>query len=190
MKASPLWACSAIAFQVSLRERVPAFVQDASLRLGVASFWAALAIEGRARQAWKDLQALQAGAGDAGHRAASMVEDLKDLLLQCDGSCVATPAWSLPDSDRMRGLGLGRVWAVHCPFCEGYHVHSPGEETRTPHCRAETSDERYLLVYAGALPHEHHDGFCRSAKTGLPKFLLSGPVASSAPEPEVQPLAA
>lgn len=171
MKARPLWACSAIAFEVSLRKSVPSFVQGASLRFGAASFWAALALEGRAVQAWRDLRSLTAdGGGTRSHASAGMIQALKELVARCDG-CTVASAWSLPNNDRMRGLGLGRVWAVLCPFCEDFHVHAPGEELRLPHCGSEQEDTRYLLEFCGTLPQHYQDRFCRSVKSGLPRLL-------------------
>jgi hypothetical protein len=191
MKARPLWACSAIALEVSLRKSVPSFVQGASLRFGAASFWAALALEGLAIRAWRDLRSLTTDAeGGQSHASANMMQALKDLLARCDGCCTVASAWSLPNNDRMRSLGLGCVWAVLCPFCEEFHTHSPGEELRMPHCGNEQDDTRYLPEFRGTLPQQYQERFCRSVKGGLPRLLQTWPEAGALDDTAEELLAA
>jgi hypothetical protein len=75
----------------------------------------------------------------------------------------------------MRGLGLGRMWAVLCPYCNEFHTHSPGEGGRTPHCCGERDRRSYILQFAGALPVEHRTRFYRSSRSGLPRLLHHWP---------------
>jgi hypothetical protein len=89
--------------------------------------------------------------------------------------CLSVQAWSLPDSPKMRGLGLGRMWAVLCPYCDEFHTHSPGEGRRTPHCCSERDKQHYILEFAGPLPVEHRTRFYRSSKSGLPRLLHRWP---------------
>jgi hypothetical protein len=78
----------------------------------------------------------------------------------------------------MRGLGLGHMWAVLCPYCDEFHTHSPGEGRRTPHCCSERDRQHYVLEFAGALPAEHRTRFYRSSKSGLPRLLHRWPEAN------------
>ena len=173
MKARPVWAFSAIAFDISRRDRVPCLIQRAFVRLGTASFWTALILEGRALEVWRELQYLRSGA-DAAAAAipAGVVDRMKSLLgARPSGECPVVPAWSLPENQKIRSLGLGRMWAVLCPFCEEFHTHSPGEARRIPHCCTDQDAGQYLLEHAGPLPLEHRARFCQSSKTWLPRLL-------------------
>ncbi len=124
------------------------------------------------------------------HAPANMIQSLKDLIAQCDGYCVVAPAWGLPNNDSMRGLGLGCVWAVLCPFCEEFHAHSPGEELRTPHCGTEQDGSQYLLEFRGPLPQQHQERFCRSVKNGLPRLLQTWAQAGTLDDAPAELLAA
>jgi hypothetical protein len=136
----------------------------------VVCFWTALALDRRAFEVWREQGAEKARAR---HRR---VEEVSRPRLGRSGEPqVAVPAWSLPDSSRMRGLGLGRMWAVLCPFCNEFHTHSPGEGGRTPHCCGERDRRSYVLQFAGALPVEHRTRFYRSSKSGLPRLLHHWP---------------
>ena len=90
----------------------------------------------------------------------------------------------------MRGLGLGRMWAVLCPFCDEFHTHSPEEGRRTPHCCAERDRRSYALEFAGALPVEYRTRFYRSSKSGLPRLLHRWPEAGAERSEPVELLAA
>jgi len=90
----------------------------------------------------------------------------------------------------MRGLGLGRMWAVLCPFCDEFHTHSPGEDSRTPHCCNERDRRSYVLEFAGALPVEYRTRFYRSSKAGLPRLLHRWPETGVERSEEVRLLAA
>ncbi len=101
------------------------------------------------------------------------------------------PAWSLPDIRKMRGLGLGYMWAVLCPYCREFHLHSPGEGRRYAHCCAHKDGSHYLVEFAGALPLEHHDRFCAWVRADLPR-MVHQPAAADVGHamPEVDALAA
>ncbi|MBO0766929.1 MAG: hypothetical protein J2P50_20380, partial [Hyphomicrobiaceae bacterium] len=145
-------------------------------------FWAALALERRAFEVWREQQAQRALA--TGRHGAEVlrrhVEHAKELLgrLGGEGLCVPVAAWSLPDSPKMRGLGLGHMWTVLCPYCDEFHTHSPGEGPRTPHCRGERDRQHYQLEFAGALPMEFRSRFYRSSKSCLPRLLHRWPETS------------
>jgi hypothetical protein len=178
MKARPLWAFSAMALHAARDDRVPCLVQGAVLRLGVTTFWLALALEGRARAAWQDLRSSGPAAGHARRflAPARMMDSLRELLERPgNGDCARVAAWSLPDDHKMRSLGLGRMWVVLCPYCEDFHVHSPGEVRRTPHCCAEGEARQYLLEHAGTLPLEHRARFHHASMAALPRLLERWP---------------
>jgi hypothetical protein len=171
MTAKPLWVISAVAFDMSRRAGVPTLFQGSLLRLGVASFWTALALEGRAKDVWRDLRTQ----GPDGAPRAPVLEQLKEILgLRADG-CMRVPAWSLPENQKARGLGLGRMWAVLCPFCDDFHVHSPGEELCVPHCADDWDSAEYQLAFDGELPIEHRERFYRSCSRSLPRLVLHAP---------------
>jgi hypothetical protein len=134
-------------------------------RFGVIWFWAALACEHRALEVWRELRAEKRKR----KREAAPVPKVKTA----DDPDV--PAWSLPDSPRMKGLGLGRVWAVMCPFCAEFHTHVPGEGRRSAYCGSEADPRTYRLHHAGELPRELREQFCSSVRQDLPRFLLEGP---------------
>ena len=173
MKARPVWAFSAIAFDISRRDRVPCLIQRAFVRLGTASFWTALTLEGRALEVWRELRFLRSGEDEPCPAVpAGVVERVRSLLgARASGMCPVVPAWSLPESHKIRSLGLGSMWAVLCPFCEEFHTHSPGEARRIPHCCPDQDAGQYLLEHAGPLPLEHRAGFCQSSRTWLPRLL-------------------
>jgi hypothetical protein len=122
--------------------------------------------------------------------ARSLLRRIGDVLIPWRRyDCLVVPAWSLPDSPKMRGLGLGRMWTVLCPYCDEFHSHSPGEGRRTPHCCSERDRQHYVLEFAGALPVEHRNRFYRSSKSGLPRLLHRWP-ENSAPHSQVAGLLA
>jgi hypothetical protein len=177
MRATIAWGWSAKAFEASRRESFPRPFREALVRTGVACFWAALILEWRAYDVWREqraqralLQPRRAGA------AQGWIDRIGKLLAWSSrGHCLTVPAWSLPDSPKMRGLGLGRMWAVLCPYCDEFHSHSPGEGRRTPHCCSERDRQYYILEFAGALPAEHRTRFYRSSRSDLPRLLHRWP---------------
>jgi hypothetical protein len=172
MTAKPLWVISAVAFDMSRRASVPPVFQGSLLRLGVASFWTALALEGRARDVWRDLRAL----GPDGGQRPPVLEQLKEILGLTAEVCTRVAAWSLPENQKARSLGLGRMWAVLCPFCDAFHVHSPGEELCVPHCTDDWDSAEYQLQFAGEMPLEHRERFYRSCCRSLPRLVQQVPV--------------
>lgn len=170
-----------MAFDASRDERFSPLLRRVFLEFGVAGFWTALIWEGRAFEVWRDLRAQSASTRHLSFGAirAGCVDRLKELLdRRARGQCPSVPAWSLPNSRKMRGLGLGRMWTVLCPFCHEFHTHSPGESCRTPHCCSDRDRNQYVLEFAGALPLEHHTRFYRSSKAGLPRLLHQWPETS------------
>jgi hypothetical protein len=153
------------------------------VRTGVVCFWAALAFERRALEVWREQRAQRAllKPRRAGvRRQPAWLERINKLIAWQSGRYdPAVPAWSLPDSPKMRGLGLGRMWAVLCPYCEEFHTHSPGEGRRTPHCCGERDKQHYVLEFSGPLPVEHRTRFYRSSKSGLPRLLHRWPEAGT-----------
>ena len=146
--------------------------------------------EGRALQAVRELRANQT---PRGLRLPSVwshcTQDLREALLKgSKWSLPLVPAWSLPDSRKMQRLGLGCMWAVLCPYCDEFHMHSPGEGQRSAHCCAHKDGSHYLLEFAGALPLEHHDRFCEWVKGDLPRLVHER--AGAEGEPCAPPLAA
>lgn len=191
MQATIAWTWSARAFEASRCERFPRPVRAALVRTGVVCFWAALTFECRALAVWREQRSQRALARQ--RRAVAgwiWIERLRELVGWSRGHGPAVPAWSLPDSPKMRGLGLGRMWAVLCPYCDEFHTHSPGEGQRTPHCCSERDRQHYVLQFAGALPVEHRNRFYRSSKSGLPRLLHRWPEASQQPSEAVGLLAA
>ena len=168
------WNYSATAFEASRNEYFPRLLRRLFFRIGIAWFWAALAHERRAFEVWCEVRAQNALARRRRRAAAwsHWVERAKELLKwRAKGHCLSVLAWSLPDSPKMRGLGLGCMWAVLCPFCREFHTHSPGEGRRTPHCCSNRDHGQYILEFAGALPVEYRTPFYRSSKAGLPRLL-------------------
>jgi hypothetical protein len=160
------------------------------VRAGVICFWTALALEHRAMAVWreqKDQRALL-GRRPAVKALPRWIERMKERLGWSSEPCMAVSAWSLPDSPRMRGLGLGRMWAVLCPFCHEFHTHSPGAESgRIPHCCGERDPRRYRLEFAGPIPVQHRTRFYRSSKSGLPRLLHHWPESLSQSSPKSLP---
>src|SRR5262249_10820971 len=111
MQGTIAWTWSARAFEASRYERFPRPLKHVLIRTGVVCFWAALAIECRAFEVWREQRAqralLQPSAAEIMQR---WLERARELLLtwRGRGHCLTIPAWSLPDSPKMRGLGLGR----------------------------------------------------------------------------------
>src|SRR5262245_11121003 len=178
MRAKTAWACCANAFEASRNPQFPRLLKQLLIRAGVAWFWIALALECRALEVWREQRAQRALVQRRRPLSAwrRRVERARELLgWRGRGYCLAVPAWSLPDSPKMRGLGLGHMWAVLCPFCEEFHTHSPGEGRRTPHCCSERDRQHYVLQFAGPLPVEYRTRFYRSSKSGLPRLLHRWP---------------
>jgi hypothetical protein len=178
MKGKTAWSWSARAFEVSCDHHVPRLLRQVCVRAGVVCFWTALALERRAFEVWCEQRA-QRAFSTGGHGVGALrrcLEHAKELAgWRGRGHCLPVSAWSLPDSPKMRGLGLGRMWAVLCPYCEEFHTHSPGEGRRTPHCCGERDRQHYVLEFAGALPLEYRTRFYRSSKSGLPRLLHRWP---------------
>ena len=181
MRGTIAWGWSAKAFEASRRERFPRPLRHVLVRTGVVCFWTALAMERRALEVWREQRAQRAllRPGRAAAAPRGWRERMGKLLAwRSRGHCLTVPAWSLPDSPKMRGLGLGRMWAVLCPYCDEFHTHSPGEGRRTPHCCSERDRQHYVLEFTGALPVEHRTRFYRSSKSGLPRLLHRWPDSS------------
>jgi|SRR5262245_51565555 hypothetical protein len=177
MRGKTAWACSTRAFEASQNPLFPRLVRHVCVRAGVVFFWTALALERRAFDVWREQRAQRARVV---HRQPPRAlkrcaERMRQRLGRNREPHVAVPAWSLPDSPKMRGLGLGRMWAVLCPFCSEFHTHSPGEGWRMPHCCGERDRRQYVLEFAGSLPVEHRTRFYRSSKSGLPRLLHRWP---------------
>jgi hypothetical protein len=172
MNGKTAWRFSAMAFDASRDERCPRVVGPLFFQFGVALFWVALAVEGRAHEAWRELKTQNAGVRRS--RLASVwancAQDLRDALLK-SRAYPAVTAWSLPDSRRMRQLGLGCMWAVLCPYCSEFHTHSPGEGRRTAHCCAHHEGRHYVVEFDGVLPLELQSRFYDSSKADLPRLV-------------------
>jgi hypothetical protein len=180
MQGTVAWIWSAKAFEASRREHSPRLLRYVLVRTGVVCFWTALALECRAIEVWREQRAQRALLRLCRTSALRRWVERTCQLLSWRGCnhCLTVPAWSLPDSPKMRGLGLGHMWAVLCPYCDEFHTHSPGEGRRTPHCCGERDRQHYALKFAGALPVEHRTRFYRSSKSGLPRLLHRWPEAS------------
>lgn len=178
MRGKTAWSCSAKAFEASRNEHLPQPLRHICIRIGVVCFWTALALERRAFDVWREQRAQKAllraqQPAPAGRQWRGRIQEVLDWGGRAQ--CVPVPAWSLPDSPKMRGLGLGRMWTVLCPYCHEFHTHSPGEGRRTPHCCSERDRRHYVLELAGALPVEYRTRFYRSKKSGLPRLLHRWP---------------
>ena len=148
------WGFCNLAFDASRDECFPDLMRGVFRRLGVAWYWAALALEGRAFDVWRELRAGPAAAAGTrdGFRAAHMlatacrkltgarqragarVRALLPVRSRCEEDVPSVAAWSLPDVARISNLGLGRVWVVVCPYCSEFHMHIPGEGQRAAPC--------------------------------------------------------
>ena len=178
MRGKTAWGFCNLAFEASRDECFPRLLRRVFFRFGVAWFWVALAREGRAREVWRDLRVQNAvpRSGGLGAVWGRCVGSLKQLFAsRASAHFPVVQAWSLSNEPRMRGLGLGRVWAVLCPFCDQFHTHLPGEGGRTPPCCADTAHRQYILLHAGVLPFEHRTRFCRSVRGDLPRLLQQWP---------------
>jgi hypothetical protein len=181
MRGKSAWSFSARAFEASRSERLPLLVRFICIRVGVVCFWTALALEGRAVEVWREqraqrLMVRRQRRAENWMACKERLVCLRDLLDWRNRSlCQPVLAWSLPDSPKMRGLGLGRMWTVLCPYCDEFHTHSPGEGRRTPHCCGEQDRRHYVLEFAGLLPVEYRTRFYRSSKSGLPRLLHRWP---------------
>ena len=170
-----------MAFDASRNERCARLLRPLFFQFGVTWFWVALALEGRAVEVWRELRVQNASAKRlklTGGLGGLCRRPAQTLLNGASGQSLEVPAWSLPESRKMRGLGLGRMWAVLCPYCQRFHMHSPGEGRRTPHCCADRDDNHYVLAFAGALPLQHHRRFYRTSKGDLPRLLDQWPEAA------------
>ena len=186
MKGKIAWVISARAFEASQNERFSAPLRKFLCRLGSFCFWTALALEGRALEVWREQRAERPVAPPWSLAVAwsSWCDRLNQVApWKAPEDVQPVAAWSLPDSRRIRGLGLGSMWAVHCPFCRDYHTHSPGEARCVPHCRSSRHGHGYQLEFAGPLPVEHRLRFYLSAKAGWPRLLHQWPHDRREPEP-------
>jgi hypothetical protein len=176
-RGKTVWACAARAFEASQNPLLPRLARSVCVRAGVVCFWTALALERRALQVWREQKSQRtlAGRRRASNALSRWAKRMRQRLGWSGELCVAVAAWSLPDSPKMRGLGLGRMWAVLCPFCDQFHTHSPGEGGRLPHCCGERDRRRYVLKFAGALPVRHRARFYRASKSGMPRLLHRWP---------------
>jgi hypothetical protein len=200
MIGKTVWSLSAKAFEASRNEGVPRLARTAFFRVGVASFWMALTLEGRAFEVWRELRAqkiatrrwsIASAGGYCVDLWASCLARLRQIVLRhARSECQLVPAWSLPDSRKIRGLGLGSMWAVLCPFCREFHTHSPGDGRRTPHCCSGKDRKHYVLEFAGDLPAAYRARFHRSSKAGLPRLLHQWTEAASEHSDAVELLAA
>lgn len=183
MNGKTAWRLSAKAFDASRHERCPRLLGPIIFQFGVGCFWMALAAEGRALEAWRELRAKSPGARGLGLSSVwgLCTEDLREALLRgSNWSLPLVPAWSLPEGRRMQRLGLGCMWAVLCPYCDEFHMHSPGEGRRIAHCCGHGEGKFYLLECAGELPAEHHDRFCEWVRSDLPRLVRERPVEAGA----------
>jgi len=181
MNGKIAWNYSARAFEASQNERLPRLLRRVLFRFGIAWFWTALALEGRALEVWRELRAQAAAARPRALALAwsHCVDRIKELIARRPkGQCQQVLAWSLPDSRQSRALGLGCMWAVLCPYCEDFHTHSPGEGRRTPHCCSDQDRDQYVLEFAGTLPIELRTPFYRSSQAGWPRLLRQWPEPS------------
>jgi hypothetical protein len=188
MNGRTAWSFSARAFEASRNEHHSRLLRPIFFQFGVTWFWVALALEGRAIEVWQELREQNASAKNLtpGGVWGNCVEGLRKAVERsCD-----VPAWSLPDSRKMRSLGLGRMWAVLCPYCHCFHLHSPGDGRRTPHCCVDKDNGHYVLTFAGALPLQHHRRFYRSSRADLPRILRQWPDAARDQDPAAELLAA
>jgi len=178
MNRMTAWSFSARAFEASRNERCARILRPFFFQFGVTWFWVALALEGRALEVWRDLR-MQDARSERLKLAgvwASCADSLRETLVTgASGQSRSVPAWSLPESRKMRSLGLGRMWAVLCPYCHRFHMHSPGEGRRAPHCCADKDNNFYVLTFAGALPLQHHRRFYRASRADLPRVLEQWP---------------
>jgi hypothetical protein len=185
MRGKVAWIYSAKAFDASRNQHLPRLARQALLQAGVVCFWTALALECRAMDVWREQRAQRALISRHTSMARTRtwmqwieraIECIRGLIDPTGrGHCFSVPAWSLPDSPKMRGLGLGNMWTVLCPFCDEFHTHSPGEGRRTPHCCGERDRHHYVLEFAGDLPIEFRTRFYRNSKSGLPRLLHRWP---------------
>jgi hypothetical protein len=159
------WGFCNQAFAASRQEHIPVPMQRLLRTAGVVGYWTALGLQGRAVAIWREL------------RAENRLRRQNEIA----GHAVA--AWSLPSNTRMKGLGLGRVWAVACPYCAEFHTHAPGEGRRRAHCSPASSPLTYMLQHAGEMPRELRERFRQGVKRDLPRFLAeSEPLADGMDE--------
>jgi hypothetical protein len=200
------WGFCNLAFDASRDECFPDLMRGFFRRLGVAWYWAALALDGRAFDVWRDLRARPAAglAGPIGMRAArtaartigaacrSVADARRSAPLRVRAllsgpsrgeaaECPSVPAWSLPQVTRIANLGLGRVWVVLCPYCNEFHMHAPGEGRRAAPCALAGAVEAYELVYSGELPCGLRNRFHRAVRQDLPKLLFEWQQRADAP---------
>jgi hypothetical protein len=181
MNGKTAWSFSAMAFDASRNEHCARLLRPIFFQFGVTWFWVALALEGRAVEVWRELRVQHVSAKRL--RLTGVWADCADGLRQtivnkASPQSLEVAAWSLPESRRMRSLGLGRMWAVLCPYCHRFHMHSPGEGRRTPHCCADRDNNHYVLGFAGPLPLQHHRRFYRTSRGDLPRLLDHWPEAA------------
>ena len=93
-----------MAFEASRNERFPRLARSAACHLGVALFWTALGLEGRAFEVWRELRAQKAAAqrrsiGAIRDYCVDLWGDSADRLREIvwrrgTGECLLVPAWS------------------------------------------------------------------------------------------------
>jgi hypothetical protein len=156
------WSLCTRAFEASQDRSIGWPLRRSLQQFGVVWFWAALAADGRALQVWRDYRREPAN-GSAPRPL---------LMAELAGEIPVLAAWSVPNHPKMRGLGLGRIWVVTCPFCRRYHMHAPEEGSRPAHCRALAgAPALYALRYEGDLPRGLWDGFRANMTADKPKLL-------------------
>ncbi len=179
------WGFCKIAFDAAQDECFPDPMRRAFRRLGTLWFWLALLLEGRALTAICEGRRRRPAGIAVREWLALLSRRLPRLRRpKADTAAIELPvvaAWSLPNLPHLQRLGLGQVWAVHCPFCRDFHTHVPGEGTRQPACAGGALPEAYKLAYAGQLPRMLHEAFRLSVWQTWPKLLLQWPQHDSLP---------
>jgi hypothetical protein len=197
------WGLCNMAFEASRDRCFPSPMRRMFRQFGVGWYWIALAIEGRAAAILRDMRAEKARSGThpsirLGTRRSTYRGGCFRLLRRAHIGLRAklrrwvrepwpvgarpeepakepanVPAWSLPDS--AKGLGLGQVWVVLCPFCRGFHTHLRNEGNRAAPCARSNGTATYALAYAGELPSALREQFRLSMRGDWPKVLLDWP---------------
>src|SRR5690348_2277540 len=103
-KTKTAWIWSARAFEASCNQHAPRLLRHVLVRAGVVCFWAALALERRAFEVWRDQRTQRALVREGQrpvhhsvrHHARTWLEGLRDRL-GWRSQCLPVAAWSLPD---------------------------------------------------------------------------------------------
>ena len=166
MRSRIAWSLCTRAFEASRDDGLARPVRRSLQQLGVVWFWVALTLDGRALEVWRDYR------GEPARGTRRLPAHAVGLHGEVPGEMPVLPAWSLPNNPKMRGLGLGRVWVVTCPFCRRFHMHAPEEGSRPAHCGSRvTGAALYALRYDGELPRGLWDRFRLNVLTDKPKLL-------------------